>query len=53
MIFALLFLSLCLNLYGIDWGLPSWPLSMLRFKDHFAGANKPVFIYKKIEYHLL
>jgi hypothetical protein len=27
--------------------LPSWPLSTLRFTDHFTGANRPVFIYKK------
>jgi hypothetical protein len=26
---------------------PSWPLSTLGFVDHFAEANRPVFIYKK------
>jgi hypothetical protein len=27
---------------------PHWPLSTLRFKDHFALANRGVFIYRRI-----
>jgi hypothetical protein len=27
---------------------PVIPISTMRFKDHFAGANRPVFVYKRM-----
>jgi uncharacterized membrane protein len=28
---------------------PAWPLSMLKFEDHFALANRQVFIYQRVD----